>query len=51
VNVDDLIAVILQWGACPAGCFTDIAPVGAADAEVNADDLILAILNWGPCPK
>jgi hypothetical protein len=48
VNADDLIAVILAWGACPpppATCPADVAPAGG-DGEVNADDLTVVILNW-----
>jgi hypothetical protein len=48
VDVDDLIAVILAWGAC-SGCPADIAPP-QGDGEVNADDLIVVILAWGRCP-
>jgi hypothetical protein len=52
VNVDDLIAVILAWGPCPAppavgGCPADIAPAPDGDGQVNVDDLIMVILNWG----
>jgi hypothetical protein len=49
VNVDDLVAVILGWGACPAPpalCEADIN----ADGLVNVDDLIAVILGWGECP-
>jgi trimeric autotransporter adhesin len=48
VDVDDLIAVILAWGDCPA-------PPAACDADVNdssavdVDDLIAVILAWGEC--
>jgi hypothetical protein len=50
VDVDDLIAVILAWGACadcpPAsgGCPADLDD----DCDVDVDDLITVILNWGP---
>jgi hypothetical protein len=49
VDVDDLIAVILGWGACPAPpapCAPDIDHSGAIDV----DDLIAVILGWGSCP-
>ncbi len=49
VNVDDLIAVILDWGGCPTpptACDADINH----DAVVNVDDLIAVILGWGACP-
>jgi hypothetical protein len=48
VDVDDLIAVILGWGDCPAPpdpCDADIDGTGAVDV----DDLIAVILAWGPC--
>jgi hypothetical protein len=46
VNVDDLLAVITGWGACPeppAGCPADVD----RDGVVGVDDLMLVILNWG----
>jgi hypothetical protein len=46
VDVDDLIAVILAWGPCPAPpspCAADLT----GDGQVNIDDLIAVILNWG----
>jgi hypothetical protein len=49
VNVDDLIAIILGWGACPfppASCAADIDD----DGFVDVDDLIAVILGWGECP-
>jgi hypothetical protein len=49
VTVDDLIAVILGWGACPtppAACLGDVAPPGG-DGSIDVDDLIAVILNWG----
>jgi hypothetical protein len=48
VDVDDLIAVILGWGPCPAPpapCLPDIDRSGSVDV----DDLIAVILAWGPC--
>jgi hypothetical protein len=50
VDVDDLVAVILGWGACPAPptfCEADVAPPPAGDGEVDVDDLVAVILNWG----
>jgi uncharacterized membrane protein len=49
VNVDDLIAVIVNWGACPNGCLPDIAPL-PADGQVDVEDLIAVIFAWGACP-
>jgi hypothetical protein len=45
VDVDDLVAVILAWGACPAppaSCAADFD----GDGSVEVDDLIAVILNW-----
>jgi hypothetical protein len=50
VDVDDLVAVILGWGACancpPAVCSSDID----GDCDTDVDDLVAVILNWGACP-
>jgi hypothetical protein len=46
VDIDDLLAVILAWGPCPAPpspCAADLT----GDGQVNIDDLIAVILNWG----
>jgi hypothetical protein len=45
VDVDDLVAVILAWGACPAppeGCPADLN----GDGAVDVDDLVAVILGW-----
>ena len=50
VNVQDLLAVIAAWGACPGkcppSCAGDIAPAGG-DCTVNVQDLLFVIGNWG----
>jgi hypothetical protein len=46
VNVDDLLAVITGWGACPTPpvpCPADVT----GDGAVNIDDLLMVITNWG----
>jgi glucose/arabinose dehydrogenase len=46
VDVDDLIAVILNWGECwggPPVCPADIDGSG----RVDVDDLVTVILHWG----
>lgn len=51
VNIDDLVAVITSWGACPsppASCPADVSPAGG-DGQVNIDDLVVVITGWGPC--
>lgn len=46
-NVDDLLAVINDWGPCPAGaCPGDVAPLNG-NGVVNVDDLLMVINNWG----
>jgi hypothetical protein len=53
VDVDDLIAVILGWGACPAcppsHCASDVAPFPNGNCATDVDDLISVILHWGAC--
>ena len=51
VNVNDLLGVINEWGACancpPTGnCAADVAPA-AGDCQVNVNDLLAIINNWG----
>jgi hypothetical protein len=48
VDVNDLLAVIEAWGACPAKgeCPADIAPPFAGDQAVNVNDLLRVIENW-----
>ena len=49
VNAQDLLAVIMAWGACPAPpqpCSADIAPATAGDGTVNISDLLMVINNW-----
>ena len=44
VNVDDLLAVIGNWGPC-SGCAADTN----GDDVVNVDDLLTVIGTWGAC--
>ncbi len=48
VDVDDLVALILQWGPVDKqrDCDGDIDDSGMVDV----DDLVLLLLNWGGCP-
>lgn len=47
VNVQDLLAVITQWG-CTGTCSADVnACLG--DGVVNVADLLTVISNWGDC--
>jgi hypothetical protein len=53
VDMGDVLAIIGQWGPCPAPpalCPADIAPSGGVDGQVNINDLLSAIGAWGPCP-
>lgn len=50
VNVQDLLAVINAWGACPAppqSCRADVAPDPNGDGVVNVQDLLFVIAHWG----
>jgi hypothetical protein len=53
VDVNDLLAVIADWGPCPEQgcCPADIAPQLGGDSEVNVDDLLAVIGAWGPCEE
>ena len=44
VGVDDLLALIGDWGSC-AGCATDLN----SDGTVGVDDLLELIGSWGLC--
>lgn len=51
VNIDDLVRVITNWGACvgcvpPGNCIGDIND----NCVVNIDDLVQVITHWGACP-
>jgi len=46
VNVQDLLAVIGSWGACPKGQSTCAGDLNS-DGIVNVADLLLVISNWG----
>jgi hypothetical protein len=48
VGVDDMLAVIAGWGACPAS--PQPCPVDTnLDGLVDVNDLLAVITNWGPC--
>jgi hypothetical protein len=54
VDVDDLLAVISQWGPCPAPpatCPANIVNTGTSANKVDVDDLLAVISQWGPCPS
>jgi hypothetical protein len=49
VNVDDLLAVINQWGPCDTFyCISDVSPNGG-NGVTNVDDLLFVINRWGAC--
>jgi hypothetical protein len=48
--VDDLIAVIVNWGPCSAFPCPGDATSCAEGGNVDVDDMIAVILAWGPCP-
>jgi hypothetical protein len=45
VNVEDLVAVILDWGPCPGG--NDCPADQNGDGVVDVEDLVTVILGWG----
>ena len=45
VDVNDVLAVIGDWGPCP-GCGTDTN----GDGVVDVNDILYVIAAWGPCP-
>lgn len=47
VNVQDLLAVLDNWGQCQSGqpCNADLT----LDAAVSLDDFLFVINNWGAC--
>ena len=52
VNIDDLVAVLNAFGACPAPpatCDADITPAGG-NGVVNIDDLVAVLNAFGLCP-
>ena len=54
VDVNDLLAIITNWGACPQPCpprcSPDIAPSPAGDCLIDVNDLLAVITHWGACP-
>lgn len=44
VDIDDLFAVLGEWGSC-FGCLEDINN----DNEVDIDDVFAVLADWGPC--
>ncbi len=49
VNVNDLLAVINQWGVC-SPCYAYCDGDTNDDCKVNVSDLLAVIAAWGPCP-
>ncbi|MHC4909589.1 MAG: hypothetical protein ACYTF9_07730 [Planctomycetota bacterium] len=45
VDVEDLVAVILDWGCLGANCAGDVN----GDAIVDVQDLVAVIVAWGQC--
>jgi hypothetical protein len=52
VDIDDLLAIINQWGfvAAPGTLQGDVATPGG-DGVINIDDLLVIINGWGDCPS
>ncbi|MCI0366150.1 MAG: dockerin type I domain-containing protein, partial [Phycisphaerales bacterium] len=46
VNIDDLLALLSDWGSCPAP--STVCPADLdGDGSVNINDLLMLINNWG----
>jgi len=45
VNVNDLLALLSDWGQCIFPCAGDID----CDGVVDVDDMLVVIANWGVC--
>jgi subtilisin family serine protease len=43
VDTDDILALISQWGSCPAGCGADFD----GDGDVDTDDMLTLLANFG----
>ena len=50
VNIDDLVLVITNWGACAPPCPPTCGADANHDCLVNIDDLVLVVTHWGACP-
>jgi hypothetical protein len=50
VNVQDLLAVINAWGACPQPCPPSCSADINGDCIANVQDLLAVINAWGACP-
>jgi hypothetical protein len=47
VDADDLTAVILAWGPCPAPPAVGVCPADVnGSGAVDSDDLVVVVLNW-----
>jgi hypothetical protein len=49
IGSGDLAELLSQWGACPAPCDADLAPVGEPDGMVGPSDLAQLLASWGEC--
>ncbi len=45
VGILDLLALIVEWGACPDPCSADFD----GDEDVDVIDLLILIAHWGKC--
>ena len=46
VDVNDVLALLVAWGDCPAPCEADLND----DGLVGVDDLLELLALWGDCP-
>ena len=45
VMIDDVFAVLADWGECDTCCLADLN----LDGMVDIDDIFMVLDNWGPC--
>ena len=43
MNIDDFLALLANWGPCPAPC----PPDSSGDDDVDIDDFLNLLANWG----
>ena len=49
VNTDDFLAVLNNWGNCPAPCPPTCPGDSDGNCTVNVDDFLAVLSNWGSC--
>lgn len=50
IGIDDLLLIIINWGATGANPADIAPPETGGNGVVNIDDLLAVVSTWGPCP-